>query len=55
MMLSRAWLKTEFNLTSPTVAWMLDIFGYSVGHTQLISEMGIDSMVFARVPSYLES
>jgi len=52
MMVSREWLQKEFGVETPTIAWQLDIFGHSAGHAQLIKEMGIKSMFFARMPLY---
>lgn len=51
---SRQWITHEFQLKPPHIAWMLDIFGHSAGHARLLVEMGIDTMVFARMPYYLQ-
>jgi hypothetical protein len=50
MSVSREWLLDEFGMKPPTVAWQLDIFGHSAGHAQLVTQLGIESMFFARMP-----
>lgn len=50
MILSREWIKKEFDMDPPNIAWQLDIFGHGAGHAQLITELGIEMMVFARMP-----
>lgn len=44
----RKFLADEFNV-NPTIGWQLDPFGHSVANARLFAEMGLDSMVFARV------
>jgi alpha-mannosidase len=54
MILYRQWIREEFDINPPKIAWQLDIFGHSAAHAQLITEMGIEAMVFARMPYDLQ-
>lgn len=50
MSVAREWLQEEFGIETPKVAWQLDIFGHSAGHAQILHEIGIEAMFFARMP-----
>ena len=54
MIMYRQWIAEEFEIKPPKVAWQLDIFGHSAGHAQLITQMGIEAVVFARMPYDLQ-
>ena len=49
MVLTRAWLKREFNRI-PKVGWQLDPFGHSAANARLFAEIGLEAVVFARMP-----
>jgi hypothetical protein len=53
MMTMRQWLKVEFGV-EPRVGWQLDAFGHSSTNAELFSEIGLESMVFARMPHELK-
>jgi hypothetical protein len=36
MIAYRQWIKEEFGIAPPKIAWQLDIFGHSAAHAQLI-------------------
>jgi len=44
----KAFLLEEFNVTT-TIGWQLDPFGHSAVTPLLFSEMGLDTVVFARI------
>jgi alpha-mannosidase len=48
MHLGRTWLLNEFGI-SPNIGWQLDAFGHTETHTELLSQMGIDTLVLARI------
>ena len=49
MVMSRHWLKKEFGVV-PNIGWQLDAFGHSAANARFFAEIGIDALVFARMP-----
>ena len=46
--MGHAFLQEEFGI-KPKIAWQLDPFGHSAAHAELLSELGFETMVFARM------
>jgi hypothetical protein len=50
MLVAREWLSTEFGV-APNVGWQLDAFGHSAANALLFAQMGIQAIVYARMPN----
>ena len=49
MIFSRQWVKKEFGVV-PKIGWQLDAFGHSAVNARLFAEMGMEALVYARMP-----
>ena len=49
MVVARHWLLQEFGV-HPDVGWQLDPFGHSASNARIFAEIGINALVFARMP-----
>lgn len=52
MMGSRHWIQKEFGVI-PDIGWQLDAFGHSAANARFFAEIGIEALVFARMPDAL--
>ena len=50
MFVSRHWVQKVFGLI-PNIGWQLDAFGHSVANARIFAELGIEALVFARMPN----
>jgi hypothetical protein len=49
MIYARDWVQREFGVV-PKVGWQLDPFGHSSTNARLFAEMGMEALVYARMP-----
>ena len=52
MSVARHWLQREFGVI-PNIGWQLDAFGHSAANARVFAELGIEALVFARMPQDL--
>ena len=46
--MGHSWLNEEFGI-KPKIGWQLDPFGHSAAQAELLAELGMETMVFARI------
>jgi len=49
MIFTRQWVSNEFGVI-PKIGWQLDAFSHSAVNAHLFAEMGMEALVYARMP-----